>query len=174
LSGGQSFDVASFSFELIVSTASGVLFTDAITATVSNPYLFAGTGGGSVDPGFTQSLDPFPDTGFAGSDTEFTFASINVGPGTTFGLGLNSYQVGANAPAGDVPIAFVAAGTSLTDANDAPIDFTTDDRNGVIHVGASAAPEPSSLVLALIGLGAAVVMTRLLRRNFEGGSRTEW
>jgi hypothetical protein len=166
LSGGQSFGVASFSFDLMIPSASGVQFTGATTATVSNPYLFAGTGGASVDANFTLSLDSFPNTGFTGSDTEFTFSSITVDPGKTFGLGLISYQVGANALAGDVPIAFAAAGTSLADAAGAAIAFTADDRNGVIHVSGSAVPEPSSLVLALFGLGAGLVnlITTRLRR----------
>jgi hypothetical protein len=164
----QSVDVASFSFELTLPPASGVQFTNATTATASNPYIFAGTGGASVDPNFTLSLDPFPNTRFAGSDTEFTFASISVDPGTTFGLGLISYQVGANAPPGDVPIAFVVAGTSLTDAAGAPIAFTTDDRNGVIHVSASAVPEPSSLLVALWGLVVGLAMFARSRRLPQG------
>jgi len=170
--GGLSFDVASFSFELMLPSGSGVQFTDASTATMSNAYIFAGTGGASVDPAFTLSLDPFPNTGFAGSDSEFTFASIAVDPGKTFGLGLISYQVGENAPPGDVPISFVAAGTSVSDATGAtPNGFTTDDRNGVIHVSGSVVPEPSSLVLALCGLGAGVVMTTRLRRTPRTRSR---
>jgi hypothetical protein len=165
---GQSFDVASFSFQLMLPSASGVQFTSATSATASHPYIFAGTGGASVDPNFTLSLDSFPNTGFAGSDTEFTFASITVDPGTTFGLGLISYQVGANAPAGDVAIAFVALGTSLTDAVGAPIAFATDDRNGVIPISGSAVPEPSSLLVALCGLGAGHVMCVRSRRSPQG------
>jgi hypothetical protein len=156
LLGGSSFGVASFTFELSVPSGTGVQFTDATTATVGAPYLFEGTGGASVDPGFTLSLDSFPNTGFIGSDTEFTFPSITVDPAQTFSLGLISYAVAANALPGNVPISFVAAGTSLADASGGPIPFNTDSRNGVIPV-----PEPSSLVLALIGLGTSLLGARL-------------
>jgi hypothetical protein len=163
LSGGQSFDVASFSFELVLPSASGVEFSAASTATVSNPYLFAGTGGASVDPSFTLSLDSFPNTDFAGSDTEFTFPSIAVAPGATFGLGLISYIVAPDAPSGAVQVSFVSFGTSLTDAASAPIAFQTDDSNGIIHVSGSAVPEPSSLMLTSIAFGTVLVMLRLHR-----------
>ena len=59
-SGGQSVDVASFSFALMVPTGAGVQFTAADTSPLSAPYLFEGTGGASVDPGFMLSLDSFP------------------------------------------------------------------------------------------------------------------
>src|SRR5262249_3882650 len=41
--GGQSFDVASLSFALMLPTAAGVQFTDATTATTTAAYLFEGT-----------------------------------------------------------------------------------------------------------------------------------
>src|SRR5204863_7229828 len=86
-------------------------------------------------------------------------------PGQTFGLGLISYAVAAGAPPGDVPISFVAAGTSLSDASGAPIPFDTDARNGVIHIRGPAVPEPSSLVLASIGLGTSLLVVLLGRRE---------
>ena len=92
-SGGQSFDVASFSFQLMVPSSSGIQFTGATTSTSGASYIFDGTGERSIDPSFTLSPDPFPNAGFSGSDTEFTFASINVAPGDTFGLGFVFYAV---------------------------------------------------------------------------------
>jgi PEP-CTERM motif len=163
LSGGQSFDVASFSFQLMLPSAFGVQFTGASTATVAATYIFEGTGGASVDPTFTLSLDSFPNTTFTGSDTEFTFPSITVGPGGVFGLGLVSYSVLPSAPPGDVPISFVSDGTSLSDAADALIGFQTDVAQGIIHVSGSAVPEPSSLLLVFIGLG--TVLAGLKRRH---------
>jgi hypothetical protein len=74
----------------MVAAASGVRFNDATAATASYPYLFDGTGGASIDRGFTMSLDSFPNTGFVGSDMEFMFASVAIDPGTTFGMGLIS------------------------------------------------------------------------------------
>jgi hypothetical protein len=55
----------------------------------------------------------------------------------------------SNAPVGNAPLAFVSIGTSVSDAAGAPILFTTDDHNGVIHISGTAVPEPSSFVMAL-------------------------
>jgi hypothetical protein len=160
--GGPSFDVASFSFALMISPGSGVQFTDASTSTTSAQYIFAGTGGASVDPGFTLSLDVFPNTSFTGSDSEFTFPSIAVNPGDVFGLGLISYSVGPDASGGDVQVSFIPDGTSLSDASGSGIVFSSDDRGGVIRV--RAVPEPGSLVLAMGGFGIAI-LSRGYRRT---------
>ena len=151
-SGGQSFDVASFSFELMVPSSSGIQFTGATTSTSGASYIFDGTGGASIDPSFTLSPDPFPNAGFSGSDTEFTFASINIAPGDTFGLGFAFYAVQPGAPAGDVAISLVSDGTSLSDATGARIDFQADASKGIIHVAGASVPEPTSLLLISIGL----------------------
>jgi hypothetical protein len=160
--GGQSFDVAGFSFELMLPSASGVEFTGANTATVGAPYLFDGTGGASIDPTFTLSLDSFPNTHLAGSDAEFAFPSITVNPGDVFGLGFITYSVAPNAPGSDEPITFISAGTSLSDAAGAGIDFSSDTQRGVIHVRGGAVPEPGSLVLAATALGM-MLLTRTFR-----------
>jgi hypothetical protein len=163
--GGQGFDVASFTFELMVPATSGVRFTGATTATVSAPYIFAGTGGASVDPNFMLSLDTFPNTGFSGTDAEFTFPSITVAPGNVFGLGFVTYAVLAGAPPGDVPISFVPPGTSLSDASGTPIGFQTDATKGVIHISGAAFPEPSSLLMAFTGLGTVLFWSVLHYRS---------
>jgi hypothetical protein len=142
----QPYDVASFSFEVAVSPASGVQFMGATTATTDAPYIFEGTGEASID---------LPNTDVTGSDTEFTYPSIAVGPGVTFGLGLISYEVIPGAPAGDVPISFIPFGTSLSDALGGPITFGTDDQDGVIHIAGNAVPEPSGLRIAF---GAVVII----------------
>jgi len=152
--GGQIFDVAAFSFQLTVPTTAGVQFTAGSTATVAAPYLFDGTGTATVDPTFTLANVPPPNTTVTGSDAKWTYPpSIAVAPGAVFSLGLISYSVGPSAPGGDVPISFISSGTSLSDASDVGIDFTTDDRSGVIHVTVSAVPEPSSLVLIASAIG---------------------
>jgi hypothetical protein len=50
-------------------------------ATVTNPYLFDGSGSASLDPGVTLALDIFTNTGFARSDTKLMFVSVAVAPG---------------------------------------------------------------------------------------------
>ena len=158
--GGQSVDVASFSFELMVPANSGVEFTGVSTSTLSAPYIFDGTGGSTVDPTFTLSLDAFPNTDFKGSDTEFTYPSISLAPGSVFGLALVSYSVSPSAPPGDVQITFVGDGTSLSDAEGKGIDFTKDITQGVIHIAGAAVPEPSSFVMAVVGVAAGLVVLR--------------
>lgn len=157
LPGGSTFDVASFTFEILVPSNSGVHFTSATTATSAAPYIFFGTGGASVDPSFQLSVDGFPNTDVSASDTEFSFPSIPVGPGQTFGLGRISYSVDPQAPTGDVPISFIPSGTSLSDGLGNPIVFATDSRNGVIHIAANAVPEPSTLRITASAIAFAIL-----------------
>ena len=140
-----TYNVAGFSFELMLPSSSGVQFTAATTATVAHPYLFSGSGAATVDPSFMFSYDPFPNTSFTASDTEFTYSSIAVAPGSTFGLGLVSYSISPNAPTGTVPISFIALGTGLSDAIGNAIPFTTS--GGSIQVQPASVPEPASFVL---------------------------
>src|SRR5262245_57483909 len=148
--GGLGFEVAGFSFALSVPEGSGVEFTSADTAPLSAPYLFDGIGVGSIDPSFTLSLDPFPNTSFGGSDVAFAVPSITVHPGAVFGLGFIGYSVIPGAPGGTVQVSFDAVGTSLSDPSGNPIDFTTNASGGAIRI--SAVPEPNSLVLVATSL----------------------
>jgi hypothetical protein len=160
LLGGDTYDVAAFSFELSLPTGSGVQFTSATTSTVGATYLFQGTGGASIDPSFTLSLDSFPNSSFSGSDTEFTYPSIPVGPGASFGLGFVSYAVSPQAMPGDVQISFISDGTSVSDANGLSIPgFRSDDSQGIIHIngGNATVPEPSSFILMSAGILLAVM-----------------
>jgi len=160
--GGQSFDVAAFSFQLTVPTTAGVQFTAGSTATVAARYLFDGTGTATFDPRFTLANVPPPSNTVVGSDTEWTYSSITVGPGDVYSLGLISYSVAPNAPSADVQISFIPPGTSLA-GESGGIDFTSDAAAGVIHV---AVPEPSSLVLAAGALG-----IMLLSRGYQQARR---
>ncbi|MDB5348933.1 MAG: hypothetical protein JWN86_180 [Planctomycetota bacterium] len=142
----QAQDAAGISIQL--SAGSGLHFTGVSTATAAVPYIFEGTGGATIDPGFQFSFDAFPDTQFTASDSEFTFAGITVNAGDVFGLALVTYSVDAGA-SGDIPIEF-QAGTSLSDPGGAPIGFTA--TGGVVQV--RSVPEPSTLLLTGLGLGA--------------------
>jgi hypothetical protein len=173
--GGLDFDVASFSFGLNVPVGSGVEFTGADTATVSAPYLFAGVGIGSVDPGFQLSPDVFPNSSFTGADVALAVPSITVHPGDAFGLGFIGYSVIPGAPGGMVQVSFDAVGTSLSDPSGNAIDFTTDASGGAIRI--SAVPEPCSLTLVATAL-LAIAITRGSRgehdRRCRGASATSW
>jgi hypothetical protein len=149
-SGSPAYNVAGFSFELSVPSSSGIQFTAATTSTLSATYIFDGTA--TLDPSFELSLGTFPTTDVAGSDSEFTYPSIAVGPGATFAFGLISYSVAPDAPAGDIQISFISAGTSLSDTYGKPIAFTPDDSGGVIHIAGSAVPEPSTIMFLSSGI----------------------
>jgi hypothetical protein len=86
------------------------------------------------------------------------------GSGATVGSGFVSYTVAPQASPGDVQISFVSYGTSVYDAMGMPITLQTDDASGIIHInGGPAVPEPSSRLLASIGLGSFRVGWRLRR-----------
>jgi hypothetical protein len=163
--GGATFSVAAFSFELSVPVSSAVQFTGANTDTVSAPYLFNGIGQGSIDPSFTLSLDPFPNTGFTGSDSTFPLVDIPIDRGQSFGLGLISYAIIPGAPSGQVQVTFVDFGTSLATAGESPVVFTTDDRGGAITIAGPAVPEPSTLVMAAMSVALVALSRRLCRKS---------
>ncbi len=178
-SNSSSFDVAGFQFELRVPDASGVLFTNATTATSASTYIFSGNS--VADSFFGGSLivspPPPPATSdLLGFDTVLgpnTFTTLN--PGDSVGLGLISFSVDPNASPGLVPISIISldadnpSGTQLSDPNGNPISFATSD--GSIVIGASSVPEPTSLVMALIG-GAAVAFAARARRGRQQAVKT--
>ncbi|WP_165227877.1 PEP-CTERM sorting domain-containing protein [Aquisphaera insulae] len=176
LPGGTSYDLAGFSFGLTVPTGSGVKFSAADATSTTKPYIFADSGGAwleSQNPGdpafaFTFSYSTFPGSDVIASDTEWKFPSITVNPQDVYSLGTISYLVEPGTPTSDVQISFNLDGTSLSGPNDTdpPIPFTTDTSDGVIRIGGTVVPEPSSVVLALAAtalLGTARV--RLARRR---------
>jgi hypothetical protein len=153
--GGLAFDVVSFSFGLSVPAGSGVVFTAADTATLSAPYLFAGVGIGSIDPGFQLSPDGFPNRSFTAADVALAVPSVTLHPGDVFGLGFIGYSVIPGGPGGTVQVSFDAVGTSLSDPSGNAISFTTDASGGAIRI--SAVPEPNSLTLVGMALLAVAI-----------------
>jgi hypothetical protein len=143
---GGSFNVSAFSVELSVPSSSGVTFTGAGTGTTTASYLF------STLQSPPMTFATFPTTDFIASDSSVTspfFATI--APGQTVGLEHVTYSVAASAPSGVVPISIMSIGTDtqLLDLSDTLIPAS--GSNGSITVAGSAVPEPSSLVLTLIG-----------------------
>jgi hypothetical protein len=137
--------IAAFQFQLSVSAAAGVTFTDADIATANNAYIF---GTNTLTP--PLSFDSFPNTSFTASDIYALPASgVSIGAGQTVGLGRVTFDVAPSA-SGVVPITIVPDFTdSVLDPNGDPISLTYQFVNGSISV--SAVPEPSSLLLALLG-----------------------
>ena len=168
----QSFDVAGFQFELQIPVASGVLFSDATTSTTAEPYIFAGNS--VADLYFGGSLIVSPPPPPATSDLQGFDTVANPGtyttlsPGASFGLGLISFSVDAGATPGSVPVSIIpfsntdANGTQISDNNGNAIGFTSSD--GVIVIqAAGTVPEPSSLMLVIVG-GCGSILLSLMHR----------
>lgn len=152
---GPAVDIGVFTFELAVSSPD-VTFTDATTASVASPYIFAGNsliGPDIVGSNTGQDLTAFDLYGVTG-------ANITLGSGATVSLGHVLFDVSSGAPSETVDLSFVAAGTSLSLANccaGIPIDALNGGQL-VITGAVSAVPEPSALSLlaimvAVIGAG---------------------
>ncbi len=176
LTNTQSFNVAGFQFELQVPGGSGVLFTSATTSTTASSYIFAGNS--VADSFFGGSLiispPPPPATsdllGFDTVATPGTFTTLS--PGSSFGLGLISFTVDANASSGIVPVSIIPFdintapnGTLISDNQGAPIAFTTSD--GTITIHGAAVPEPSTFVLAIVGVGGSIVLSLARRSTYS-------
>lgn len=170
----QSFNVAGFQFELQVPSNSGVLFTNATTSTAAATYIFAGNS--TADSLFGGSLIVSPPPPPATSDlqgldtvaTSGTFTTLN--PGNSFGLGLISFTVGASAASGTVPVSSIPFdintapnGTLISDNQGGSIPFTTSDGTITIQAGTTVVPEPSTLMLTIVGGGGSILLSLVLR-----------
>jgi hypothetical protein len=181
----QSFNVAGFQFELQVPISSGVLFTNATTSTTAAPYIFAGNSiadsffGGSLivtppPPPATNDLLGFDTVAISNSYT-------TLNPGSSFGLGLISFTVDASAASGVVPVSIIpfdintANGTLISD-NQIPassIPFTMSDGTITIQPGTIVVPEPSTLMLTIVGGGGSILLSLVLRWRDRRGHHTK-
>jgi len=164
--------VAGFQFELQVPSGSGVLFTNATMSTAAT-YIFAGNSfadtylGGSL----ITSSSPTDLTALDTVATGGTYTTLN--PGDSYGLGLISFTVNANAPSGTVPISIIPydfntapSGTQISD-NQMPassIPFTTSDGTITIQ-GAVAVPEPSTLTIVAVAGAFCLLGYRFARKR---------
>ncbi len=154
---GGTFQVAAFSVELSVPMNSAVSFSDVTTGTLAT-YIF----GTLQSPPFT--FDSFPTQDFSAGDFTATAPGfITLNPNDMFGLAHVTYSVDSGAPAGPIAVSLVSTGTSLSDQNAVDVAFTTS--NGTITVSGSAVPEPSSLVLAGLGVAVLALLRRVVRKS---------
>jgi len=153
----QSFNVAGFQFELQVSAGSGVLFTNATTSTTKESYIFANNSFSDTYLFGSLITSTSPTNDLTALDTVAspgTYTTLN--PGDSYGLGLISFTVIANAPSGTVPISIIPFdfntalnGTQISDNTGAPIAFNAS--NGTIQIqGVITIPEPSSLTIVAV------------------------
>jgi hypothetical protein len=150
-------EIAAFQFQLIVLGTSGVTFDDVDISTANNPYIF---GSDTFAP--PLSFDTFPNTAFTASDVYTTPNSgVTLGAGQTVGLGRVTFDVDP-AAVGLESVTIVPDVTDrVSDPNGNPINLPYQFVNGSIDVtSAASVPEPSSLVLALLGITAAYLRHR--------------
>jgi hypothetical protein len=154
-----TFDVSAFSVELSVAAGSGVTFTGASVDTTTAPYLFTTL----QEPPLT--FDSFPTNDFTASDSDMTspgFVTLSGPPTTTFGVENVTFAVAPGTPAGPVAVSIVIGNnTQILDLTGDILPTTA--VNGTITIGASAVPEPSSLIMGLSSVGlisGVVVMKR--------------
>ena len=163
---------------------SGVLFTNATTSTAAATYIFAGNS--TADSFFGGSLivspPPPPATsdllGFDTVATPGTFTTLN--PGSSFGLGLISFTVDASAASGIVPVSIIPFdistapnGTLISDNQGGSIPFTTSDGTITIQAGKTVVPEPSTLMLTIVGGGGSILLSLVLRWRDRRGHHTK-
>jgi|SRR5271157_1272802 len=156
--GPSAVKIAAFSFEVNVSS-SQVTFTDATFKTTTNPYIFAGNS--LFGPDILTSISNGGQT-LDAADSTFNAFDVSVGSGDKVGLGHVLFTTSGTLTS-DATVSFTGfPSTSLADAagTNVPIDAIT---NGTISPGAII-PEPSSLILATIGL-ATWGATWFLRRS---------
>jgi hypothetical protein len=163
-SSGSAVSIEAFFFE-VQSSSSDVTFTDATTAT-GTPYIFGADslfGPDIIGPGSTA-------TDLNASDLDL-LGSIALDPGTTVALGHVLFDVSATALTQDVSFDLAGfPGTSLADdsGNDVPIQNFVGGKFG-IEGAVSSVPEPSTLMLLIVGLfGAGFLRWRnRLRQSFQ-------
>jgi hypothetical protein len=153
---GASVDIASFSFEISVAPTSGITFTGADDNTSMASYIFVGN---SL---FGPNISTTTGTILDASDLAVT-GSTTLGTGETLGLGRVFFDVAASAALVPETVSLTDyPSTSLTDPdlNNVPIDTLN---NGMITIVAGGiVPEPSALILAILGLVSAACLVRTI------------
>jgi len=153
--------VDAFTFD--ISTPSpAVALLSASTNTTAAPYIYAGDSFVTMNglPFATRTGQELTASDLVNGFICQTTCTGTVNPGMTLSLGEVFFTAASSAAFGSVPISFSTAGTSLADANGAPIAFSA--VNGEL----SLAPEVNSGLLLLAGLGlCAIVRAHLLSRQ---------
>lgn len=162
--GPEPIPFVAFQFELSVEPTSGVHFTDATRDTKAT-YVFAAAPGP-----FPFSYDNFPNVDLSTWDVYNSSSPENpmLGVGETFGLEHVAFSVDPGAPFESVGVSILpydygtGDGTLLlfNDSGRFSLDYTA--VNGTIRV---ALPEPSTLLLAVIGGG--LLLFRMARGGFR-------
>jgi hypothetical protein len=156
---GASVDIAAFSFEISVASSSGVTFTGADTSTSLATYIFAGNS--FLGPNIAFNTGTTLDAGDI-AVTGFT----TLGTGDTLGLGLVSFDVAAGTSLGPVTVSLTGYPfTGLTDADQSNVPIDTLNNGTITIIPAGVVPEPSSLILGIIGLLSAACLVRTRRQS---------
>jgi len=149
--GPSAVSVGGFSFE-ITTTAAGINFTSATTATTIDPYVFAGHSlfGPTINTTSGSTLD-------ASDNYDVQASGITLAAGATVGLGHVFFDIGTTS--GTVTLT-PAPATSVSDAGGHNLPISS-------YVGGtitfSSVPEPSSVLCVLAALPAMAWIARRAR-----------
>jgi hypothetical protein len=152
--------VSAFSLELSVDPASGVSFTGASVNTTSEPYLFTTL----QSPPLT--FGSFPTFDFTASDSDMNspgYVTLSAAGIAIVGVENVTFAVAPGTAAGPIAVSIVSGfNTTVLDINANPLPFTTS--NGTITVGASAVPEPSTLIQGMTAAALGLIVVGSCRR----------
>jgi hypothetical protein len=157
--GPSSITVGGFGFELTTSDAN-ITFTSATISTILFAYVFSGHSlfGPTIStsaPGQTIDASDFFDTANMGAV---------IGSGMSVGLGHVFFDVAGGDTPGPKPVDFTAFPvTNLSDNLGNNITFNSSP--GTITIASSAVPEPSSLLLTLLGFPVLAWAGKRLRQS---------
>lgn len=163
--------IAGFSWSISTGT-SNIIFTGATTAdspqTTTYPYIFSGNSFADTFLG-SDITSGIPGQSLSASDgTNSGTVSLGVGALATVSLGEAFFNVAPGTPGGPIQVTFDTSVTTLSGPA-APPNFIPPSipintfNDGTITVNASAVPEPSTLVLALLSCPAGLWMARRQR-----------
>jgi hypothetical protein len=140
-----------------VVRAVGLLVCSPISTSPAT-YIFAG------NPFFGPNI-AFS-TGTTLDAADFAVAgSTTLGTRATLGLGLVSFDVAAGAPLGPVTVSLTGyPSTGLTGSDRSNVSIDTLD-TGTITISGGAVPEPSSLILGMLGILSAACLVRAMRAS---------
>jgi PEP-CTERM motif len=157
-SNGGTFYVAADDIELTLSGLSTVSFTN-ISINTATPYIYGSSSATLFGSPFIVNLSP---NDVEGVDYLFTSGAQTINAGDTFGLMNVQYTVASNAVAGTSGTLGIGPDTLLSDATGLTVAVTP--QAGSITIGVASVPEPSTVILLLIGCGAVLVGSARSRR----------
>ncbi len=155
-----SIELNAFNVSVTTDASSGINFTGGDSSVTD--YILDGNSLGLVfdNPSGNNTADI---NDYAVNPTNTPFKTVAAG---TYGLGEIFFSVAANAPTGNLNITLDSTSTSFNDSGNNPISYTVSNTPiGTVNVSSPpVVPEPSSLVMSVIGITTGLVSFAKRRR----------